>query len=173
MSEAKKRLLQRRSGRGLLSLTYERYFSSRVALVDRIPALVDRIPALVDRIPALAGDRFLDIVGGIDTRGGELVAVHSIPQAVAAVAGRDAFVLGAECSIPVVPGSTRSRLVARLGSFERPAGNGMLWVEVGNSMFPPAVGIRMFLEVGDSQLFDPSVADSTVVNTVADSTLTS
>jgi len=116
-------------------------------------------------------------VGGIDTRGGELVAVHSIPQAVAAVAGRDAFVLGAECSIPVVPGSTRSRLVARLGSFERPAGNGMLWVEVGNSMFPPAVGIRNFLEVGDSRLFDPSVADSTVVNTVvntvADSTLTS
>jgi len=29
------------------------------------------------------------------------------------------------------------------------------------------------LEVGDSRLFDPSVADSTVVNTVADSTLTS
>ncbi len=98
------------------------------------------------------------------------MAVHSIPQA---VAGKGAFVLEAECSIPVVPGSTRSRLVARLGSFERLAGNGMLWVEVDNSMFPPGGGIRNSLEVGDSRLFDPSVADSTVVNTVVDSTLTS
>jgi hypothetical protein len=96
-------------------------------------------------------------VGALDTRGGELVAIHSIPRAVAVVAGKGAFVLGAECSIPVVVGSTRSRLVAGLGSFERVAGNGMLWVEVGNSMFPPAVGIRMFLEVGDRRLFDPSV----------------
>jgi hypothetical protein len=142
----------------LLSLTYERNFS-RVALVDRIPAL--------------AGDRFLDIVGGIDTRGGELVAIHSIPQAAAVVAGKDTFLLEAECSIPVVPGSTRSRLVAGLGSFEQVAGNSIPWVEVDNSMFPPGVGIRNFLEVGDSRLFDPSVADSTVVNTVADGTLTS
>ncbi len=148
-----------------MSLTYERDFSSRVALFDRIPDIVDRILAL------LGGDRFLDIVGGIDTRGAELVPVHSILQAVAAVAGKGTFVLEAECSIPVVPGSTRSRLVAGLGSFEQVAGNSIAWVEVDNSMIPPEVGIRNFLEVGDSRLFDPSVADSTVVNTVADSTV--
>jgi len=125
-----------------LSLASERHFSRVV---------------LVDRIPALAGGRVLDIVGALDTRGVELVVIHSIPQAVAAVAGKDTFLVEAECSIPVVVGSTRSRLVAGLGSFERVAGNGMLWVEVGNSMFPPAVGIRMFLEVGDRRLFDPSV----------------
>ena len=142
----------------MLSFAYERQLS-RVVLVDRILDIV--------------GDRVLDIVGGIDTRGGELVAIHSIPRAVAAVAGKDTFLLEAECSIPVVAGSTRSRLVAGLGSFERLAGNSILWVEVDNSMIPPVVGIRMFLEVGDSRLFDPSVADSTVVNTVVDSTLTS
>ena len=141
-----------------MSLTSERHFS-RVALFDRILDIV--------------GDRVLDIVGELDTRGGELVAIHSIPRAVAAVAGKDTFLLEAECSIPVVAGSTRSRPVAGLCSFERVAGKSILWVEVDNSMFPPAVGIRMFLEVGDSRLFDPSVADSTVVNTVADSTLTS
>jgi hypothetical protein len=130
----------------LLSLAYERHFS-RVALVDRIPDIV--------------GDRILDIVGGIDTRGGELVAIHSIPQA---VAGKDTFLLEAECSIPVVPGSTRNRLVAGLGSFEQVAGNSIPWVEVDNSMFPPEVGIRNFLEVGDSRLFDPSVADSTLTS---------
>ena len=98
------------------------------------------------------------------------MAIHSIPRA---VAGKGTFLLEAECSIPVVAGSTRTRAVAGLGSFERVAGNSILWVEVDNSMFPPGVGIRNFLEVGDSRLFDPSVADSTVVNTVVDSTLTS
>ena len=137
----------------MLSLTYERHFS-RVALLDRILDIV--------------GDRFPDIVGALDTRDGEPVAIHSIPRA---VAGKDTFLLEAECSTPVVAGSTRSRLAAGLGNFERAAGNSILLVEVDNSMFPPGVGIRMFSEVGDSQLFDPSVADSTVVNT--DSTLTS
>ena len=116
-------------------------------------------------------DRFPDIVGALDTRGGELVAIHSIPRA---VAGKGTFLLEAECSIPVVAGSTRTRAVAGLGSFERVAGNSILWVEVDNSMFPPEVGIRMFLDVGNRRLFDPSGPDSTaVVNTVADSTLTS
>jgi hypothetical protein len=109
---------------------------------------------LVDRITALAGDRVLDIVGALDTRGVELVVIHSIPQA---VAGKDTFLVEAECSIPVVAGSTRSRLVAGLGSFERVAGNSILWVEVDNSMFPPEVGIHMFLDVGNRRLFDPSV----------------
>ncbi len=99
------------------------------------------------------------------------MAIHSIPRA---VAGKGTFLLGAECSIPVVAGSTRTRGVAGLDSFERVAGNSILSVEVDNSMIPLEVGIRMSLDVGNRRLFDPSGPDSTaVVNTVADSTLTS
>lgn len=128
----------------MFSLTFERHFS-RVALVDRILAVETALHCI------------LDIEGAPDTRGAEPGAIHSIPQA---VAGKDTFLLEAECNIPAVAGSTRTRAVAGLGSFGRVAGKSILWVEVDSSIFPPVVGIRMFLEVGSKRLFDPSVADS-------------
>jgi hypothetical protein len=97
-----------------------------------------------------------------DTRGVEPVAIHSI----LAVCIEYALLAEPECNIPVVLGSTRNRVAAGTGSFELAARKRILPVEVDNSTFPPAVGIRMFVAVDSMRLFDPdsSVGDSTLTS---------